>query len=82
MNLMNIMNIVSQVKQIKENPNGIAQFLYNNGRIDQNQMKDIEKMGGNYEEIGQYLMNKGLMPNQQQLSTMQPYLNQIQGALK
>lgn len=82
MGLFDVMNVVNQVKQIKQNPSNIGQFLYNNGRIDQRQMKEIESMNGNVEQIGQYLMGQGFIPPQDKLQSSQPYFSQIQNRLK
>ena len=81
MGLFDVLNVVNQVKQIRQNPSAIGQFLYDNGRIDQNQAKEIDKMGGNFEEIGQYLMKQGYIPPQDKLQSSQPYFNQIQQQL-
>ena len=40
--------------------------------INEQQAKEIQQMGGNYEQIGQYLMNNGRMP-----TNVQQYQNQV-----
>lgn len=73
-NMMNnpMMNIIRQVQQIKQNPNQLASLLQQRGMINDQQAKDIQQMGANYEQIGQYLMNNGRMPN-----NIQQYENQV-----
>jgi pentose-5-phosphate-3-epimerase len=73
-NMMNnpMINIVKQVQQIKQNPNQLATLLQQRGMINEQQAKEIQKMGGNYEQIGQYLMNNGRMP-----TNVQQYQNQV-----
>lgn len=67
-----MINIVKQVQQIKQNPNQLATLLQQRGMINEQQAKEIQKMGGNYEQIGQYLMNNGRMP-----TNVQQYQNQV-----
>ena len=73
-NMMNnpMMNIIKQVQQIKQNPNQLATLLQQRGMINDQQAKEIQKMGGNYEQIGQYLINNGRMP-----TNVQQYQNQV-----
>jgi len=80
-NLMNnpMMNIIQQYRQIKQNPGQLAQILQQRGMINDQQVKDIQQMGGNYEQIGQYLMNNGKMPTNVQ--QYQPQVDQIQNML-
>lgn len=59
----NLMNVMNQARQIRQNPNMLAQLLKQRGLINDRQMQDIQQMGGNYEQIGRYLMNNGAMPN-------------------
>lgn len=67
-----MMQFISQVRQIKQNPNQLASLLQQRGMISPEQAQDIQKMGGNYEQIGRYLMNQGRMPN-----NVEQYQNQI-----
>lgn len=60
----NIMNLMNQVQQIKQNPNQLASLLQQRGIITPTQAQDIQKMGNHYEQVGQYLMNTGTMPNE------------------
>lgn len=71
--------MMQQVMQIKRNPNQLANLLRQKGMIDDNQFAEVSKMGGNYEQIGQYLMQNGRLP-----SNIQPYeqqVNQMQNAM-
>lgn len=71
--------MMQQVMQIKRNPNQLANLLRQRGMIDDNQFAEVSKMGGNYEQIGQYLMQNGRLP-----SNVQPYeqqVNQMQNAM-
>ncbi len=74
-NMMNspIMNVMRQVQQIKQNPNQLAGFLQQRGMINEQQAKEIQKMGSNYEQIGHYLMDNGRMP-----TNVQQYNGQVQ----
>jgi len=79
--MQNIMNVMQQVRQIKQNPNQLANLLQQRGLIDSNQVQEIQKMGGNYEQIGRYLMNNGKIPNniqqyQGQVEQVQNMMNQ------
>jgi pentose-5-phosphate-3-epimerase len=81
-NMMNnpMMNLIKQVQQIKQNPNQLATLLQQRGMINEQQAKDIQKMGGNYEQIGQYLMNNGRMPTNVQ--QYQDQVNQVQNMMQ
>ena len=74
------MNIIRKVQQIKQNPNQLATLLQQRGMINEQQAKDIQKMGGNYEQIGQYLMNNGRMPTNVQ--QYQDQVNQVQNMMQ
>lgn len=55
----NMFNIMQQFRQVQQNPSQIGQLLYNSGRINQQQLQDIQKMS-NPREIGEYLLNQNL----------------------
>ena len=78
--MQNMMNIMQQVRQIKQNPNQLASLLQQRGLIDSNQVQDIQKMGGNYEQIGRYLMNNGKMPTN--IQQYQGQVEQVQNLMK
>lgn len=67
-----ILNVLNQVQQIKRNPNQLAMLLRQKGMINEQQVQDIQKMGDNYEQIGQYLMRQGRMP-----TNVQQYEGQV-----
>lgn len=71
-----MMQVMQQYQQIKQNPNQLGSFLKQRGIINDQQMKEISQMGGNYEQVGQYLMNNGTMPQ-----PSQDVINQAQQAL-
>ena len=64
--------LIQQVQQIRQNPNQLANLLQQRGMINAQQAQDIQKMGGNYEQIGQYLMNNGRIP-----TNIQQYQNKV-----
>lgn len=68
-----MMQFIQQVQQIRQNPNQLANVLQQRGMINPQQAQEIQKMGGNYEQIGRYLMNQGRMP-----SNIQQYENKVQ----
>lgn len=75
-----MMQFIQQVYQIRQNPNQLANILQQRGIINQQQAMDIQQMGGNYEQIGQYLMRQGRMPNNVQQYSSQ--VEQIQNMMK
>ena len=75
-----MMQFISQVRQIKQNPNQLANLLQQRGMISPQQAQDIQRMGGNYEQIGHYLMNQGRMPNNEE--QYQNQVDQIQNMMK
>ena len=48
--------------------------------INEQQAADIQRMGNDYEKIGQYLMNSGRIP--QNLSQFENAVNQVQKMMK
>lgn len=71
--MQNVMNVMQQVRRIKQNPNQLASFLQQRGMINENQARDIQSMGSNYQQIGRYLMNNGKLPND-----VQSYQSQVE----
>lgn len=71
--MQNAMNILNQVRQIKQNPQQLVGLLQQRGMIDDNQAKEIQKMGNNYEQIGHYLIDNGKMP-----SNLQQYNGRVE----
>lgn len=80
-NMMNnpMMNLLQQVRQIKQNPSQLAGILQQRGMINEQQARDIQQMGGNFEQVGQYLMQNGKMPTNVQ--QYQGQVNQVQDIL-
>lgn len=83
-NLMQYVNplfkVKRQIDELKKNPNQMGMFLKNAGMIDDSQLNEIQKMGGNYSQIGQYLISNGKMPSnyqqyQNNVSQVQQYMN-------
>ena len=68
-----MMQVIQQYRQIKRNPNQLANILQQRGIISPEQAQNIQQMGGNYSQIGQYLMNQGRMP-----TNVQQYQNQVE----
>ena len=75
-----MMQVIQQVRMIKQNPNQLATLLQQRGMISPQQAQDIQQMGGNYQQIGQYLMNQGRMPTNVQ--QYQGQVEEIQNAMK
>lgn len=64
-----LMQVMQQIRALRQNPNGMLEFLYRQGAINQQQLNEMQQQGiaGNPEAIGQYMMNRGVMnPNQVQ----------------
>lgn len=68
-----MMQVIQQYRQIKRNPNQLANILQQRGLISPEQAQNIQQMGGNYSQIGQYLINQGRMP-----TNVQQYQNQVE----
>lgn len=77
--MQNVMNVMQQVRRIKQNPNQLASFLQQRGMINENQARDIQSMGSNYQQIGRYLMNNGKLPNDVQ--SYQSQVEQVQNII-
>ena len=70
--MQRMMDIIQQYQQIKQHPEMLGPFLQQHGMINGQQLKDIQEMGNNYEQVGQYLMQNGKMP-----TNVQQYENQV-----
>lgn len=78
--MQRMMDIMQQYQQIKQNPEMLASFLQKQGMINEQQVKDIQSMGNNYQQVGQYLMQNGKVPSdvksyENQVNQIQNYLN-------
>lgn len=60
----NIVNIMQTYRQVQQDPASIGRLLFNSGRIDEAQLKEIEQMR-NPRQIGEYLLRSN--PQFQQL---------------
>lgn len=78
--MQNVMNALNQIRQMQQNPNGLADLLLQNGKIDKNTYEQIK--GYNPQQIGQYLMQTGAMPQQQVQQAYQTVVPQVQEQLK
>lgn len=70
--MQKMMDVIQQYRQIKQHPDLLASFLQKQGMISEQQAKEIQGMGNNYEQVGQYLMQNGKMP-----TNVQQYENQV-----
>lgn len=78
--LQNMMSLVQQVRQIQQNPSMLSQVLQQKGMITGQQAAEIQKMGNNYEQIGQYLIQNGKMPSN--VKSYEDQVKQIQNMMK
>ena len=76
-----LMRVMNQVSQLRQNPNGIADFLKQQGKVTDEQYAVIQKMN-DPSQIGQYLMQSGVMPQQQAMQAAQTIVPQIQQQIK
>lgn len=74
-----ILNVMRYAQQVKQNPSMLASLLQQRGLIDEQQVKDIQKMGSNYAQVGEYLIQNGKMPNNVQQYEHQ--VNQVQNMM-
>lgn len=72
---------INTIRQLKQNPLGLGQFLYEHNKISQVQLDEINKMGGNPEQIGMYLINQNVMP-QQEANQLYQAVPRVQQALQ
>lgn len=77
----NLMQVMNQVSRLRQNPNGIADLLKQQGRINDDQYAAIQKMN-DPAQIGQYLIQSGVMPQQQAMQAAQTIVPQIQQQMK
>ena len=67
-------DVIRLYKQAKQNPAMVSNLLYQNGRIDQNQMQAMQNMTP--QQMGQYMANNGIM-NQRFLNQGQQYTDTV-----
>lgn len=78
--IQNMMSLVQQARQIQQNPSMLSQLLQQRGMISEQQALYIKNMGTNYEQIGQYLIQNGKIPNN--IKSYENQVNQIQNLMK
>lgn len=67
-------DVIRIFKQAKQNPAMVGNLLYQNGRIDQNQMQAMQNMSP--QEMARYMANNGIM-NQRFLQQGSQYANSV-----
>lgn len=67
-------DVIRIFKQAKQNPSMVGNLLYQNGRIDQNQMQAMQNMSP--QEMARYMANNGIM-NQRFLQQGPQYANSV-----
>ncbi|MDT3387681.1 MAG: hypothetical protein LIR46_07985 [Bacteroidota bacterium] len=77
----NLLNnpMMSFLQQVRQNPNMLSNILRQRGIINDVQAEEIQKMGCNYEQIGQYLIQNGIMPNN--IRQFEGQVNQVQNMM-
>ena len=59
-NIVGIGDVLRIYKQARQNPSMVGDLLYQNGRISQEQMEAMKGM--NPQQMGQYMSQNGIMP--------------------
>lgn len=78
--MQKVMDFARQAKALQQNPSGISDMLFSNGRISQEQYDAIKEMKSP-SEIGNYLMNAGVL-GQDQVNRMASAVPQFQQMMK
>ena len=73
----NMQSMMQQINMIRQNPDQLTQLLFSKNKLTKQQLDEIQQMGisGNPQAIGEYLMNHGVI-NQQQVQ--EAYNNSVQ----
>lgn len=71
-------DVIRLYKQAKQNPAMVSNLLYQNGRIDQNQMQAMQNMTP--QQMGQYMANNGIM-NQRFLQQGTQYTSSVKQSM-
>lgn len=71
-------DVIRIFKQAKQNPGMLGNLLYQNGRIDQNQLQAMNGM--NPEQMGAYLSQNGVM-NQRFLQNGAQFANPVKQSM-
>ena len=79
----NMQQIMQNINAIRQNPGQLAQLLYQQGKITNQQLDEISQLGisGNPEAIGNYLMNRGAFTREQLQDTYQSSALPIQQSM-
>ncbi len=56
-----LMQIANAVQQARQNPSQLGQILKDHGRITDEQLKEINRLGGSPAEIGNYLLSHNIL---------------------
>ena len=71
-------DVIRIFKQAKQNPSMVGNLLYQNGRIDQNQMQAMQNMSP--QEMARYMANNGIM-NQRFLQQGPQYTSSVKQSM-
>ena len=71
-------DVIRLYRQAKQNPSMLGNLLYQNGRIDQNQMQAMSGMTP--QQMGQYMSQNGIM-NQNFLQKGNEYTNPVRNSV-
>lgn len=74
-----ILNVMRYAQQVKQDPSKLAALLQQRGMINEQQVKDIQQMGSNYAQVGEYLMQNGKMPTD--VKQYEGQVNQLQSMM-
>ena len=72
---------INAIQQLRQNPANLGQLLFEHNKINQNQLNEINKLGSP-EQIGMYLINNNVMPQQEAMQLYQQGVPQVQQALR
>ncbi len=56
--------VIKDVQMLQKNPNQLGQYLSDHGVGNKDQLAEINKMNGDFSQVGQYLLSNGIMPQQ------------------
>ena len=72
---------INTIQQLRQNPGSLGQFLFEHNKINQNQLNEINQLSSP-EQIGMYLMNNNVLPQQEAMQLYQQGVPQVQQALQ
>ena len=76
-----MLQTINTIQQLRQNPSNLGQFLYDHKKINQEQLEQINQMGGSPEQIGMYLVNQNVM-QPQEANQLYQSVPQVQQALQ